>query len=95
MTISAPNPRFSATVEVVLFISLLLSKNGFITIPSGNDFCIKAILSFTLLITSLEFSPFNIITIPPTASPLPSFVKAPYLTKLPYLTPATSLIKIG
>ena len=77
ITISAPNDRFSATVDVVLLISLLRSRKGFITTPSGNDFCIKAIRSFTSLITSFEFSPFSIITIPPTASPFPSLVKAP------------------
>ncbi len=38
ITIKAPIPRFSATVEVVLFISLLLSRNGFMLMPSGSDF---------------------------------------------------------
>ena len=77
ITISAPIPRFSATVLVVLLIILLRSRKGLMTTPSGNDFCIKAIRSFTAFITSLEFSPFSIITMPPTASPFPSLVKAP------------------
>ncbi len=95
ITISAPSERFSATVDVVLFISLLRSRKGSIFTPSGKDFWIKAIRSFTSLITSFEFSPFNIITIPPTASPLPFLVNAPYRKKLPYFTSATSLIKTG
>ena len=38
ITINAPKARFSATVDVVLFISLLLSKKGLIDTPSGKDF---------------------------------------------------------
>ena len=50
-------------------IGLVLSKNGSITTPSGNIFCISAILSFTLFTTNEAFSPFNIITTAPATSP--------------------------
>ncbi len=42
ITIKQPKIRFSAMVKVVFPISSLLSKNGFILIPGGNEDCICA-----------------------------------------------------
>ena len=69
MTIKAPSNKFVSTVLMALLTILVLSKKGSITTPSGNIFCISAILSFTLLTTKEEFSPFNIITTAPATSP--------------------------
>ena len=77
MTMSPPSSKLLVTVEVVSDISSLRSRNGFIDTPSGRDFSIWVILSFTFSTTSLEFAPFSIITIPPTVSPSPFLVSAP------------------
>ena len=69
ITIKAPSNKLVATVLMALFTIFVLSKNGSITIPSGSDFSIEAILAFTLSMTNLLFSPFNIITTAPATSP--------------------------
>ena len=38
ITIKAPSNKFCSTVPMALFTILVLSKNGSITTPSGNDF---------------------------------------------------------
>ena len=69
ITMSAPSNKLVSTVLMALFTILVLSKNGSITTPSGNIFCISAILSFTLFTTKEAFSPFSIITTAPATSP--------------------------
>ena len=69
-TINAPSIRFFSTVPMALSTIFVRSRNGSITTPSGNDFCICTIRSFTFLITSLLLAPFNIITTAPATSPL-------------------------
>ena len=76
-TINAPSIRFVLIVLTVWSISLVLSIKGSIATPSGNDFLICSMRSFTSRTTSWVFPSFNIITIPPTSSPLPSLVTAP------------------
>ena len=94
-TISAPSNKLVSTVLMALFTILVLSKNGSMTTPSGNIFCISAILSFTLFTTKEEFSPFSIITTAPATSPSSLYVMAPYLIAYPYCTLAMSLINRG
>ena len=76
-TINAPSIRLVCTVLIALSTKTVLSINASISTPSGSDFLICSILSFTTLTTSPLFSPLSIITIPETSSPLPSLVTAP------------------
>ena len=69
ITIKAPSNKLVSTVLMALLTIFVLSKKGSMTTPSGNIFCISAILSFTLFTTKDEFSPFNIITTAPATSP--------------------------
>ena len=69
MTIKAPSAKLVSIVRMALLTILVLSKKGSITTPSGNVFSMSAILSFTFLMTSLLFAPFNIITMAPATSP--------------------------
>ena len=94
-TISAPSTKFVSTVRIARSTKFVRSRKGSTIISGGSDFCIVTIFSLTRFTTSAEFSPFSIITIPPTASLSPLYVKAPYLTALPIRVSATSLISIG
>ena len=76
ITMRAPSKRFVFTVLVVLSIRELRSRNGFISKPSGKDFCTFFMRSCTFWMTELGFDPLSISTIPPTAS-CPSWVNAP------------------
>ena len=80
ITINPPSKRLEDTVLVVFSIKDALSIKGLILIPFGKDFSISTTRSFTLAITSLEFSPLNINIIPPTASPSPFLVNDPKRT---------------
>ena len=95
MTINAPSIKLVVTVLVVLAIKELLSKKGSIVTPSGSDFPISCIRFLTAVITLSEFAPFSIKIIPPTASPFPSLVNAPYLMASPKRTFATFLMVMG
>ncbi|MCY1367658.1 hypothetical protein D9M69_546020 [compost metagenome] len=77
MTISAPSIKLVCTVWMALLTNFVRSINGSIETPSGSDFLICSIFSFTLLTTSPLFSPLSIMTMPLTSSPLPSLVTAP------------------
>ncbi|MNE25381.1 hypothetical protein D3C80_1187100 [compost metagenome] len=68
ITIKAPSARFFETVFIALSTNLVRSKNGSISKPSGKVLEICSIRVFTFLITFEEFSPFSIITTPPTTS---------------------------
>ena len=80
MTINPPSNRLEETVLVVFSIKEALSIKGLMLMPFGKDFSISTTRSFTLAITSLEFSPLSINIIPPTASPSPFLVKEPKRT---------------
>ncbi len=90
ITISPPATRLWAMVFSTRFTSCVRSMKGSITTPSGRLFCICAIRSFTLRLTSWKFSPFSIIAIPATTSPSPLRVTAPKRVAEPSCTFATS-----
>ena len=77
MTMRAPSSKFFETVLMALLTIFVRSKKGSITTPSGNVFSICIIFSFTLSMTRLLLSPFNIITMPPATSPSSLYVMAP------------------
>ncbi|MNU83141.1 hypothetical protein D3C71_728350 [compost metagenome] len=95
MTIKAPSIRFFSTVLIALSMSLVLSLKASIATPSGSDFSICVIFSFTRFTTSELFSPLSIMATPLTSSPFPSLVTAPKRVLAPMRTVATSRIKIG
>ena len=69
ITINAPSIKFFETVEIALLTNFVLSKYALTSTPAGSVFSICCIRSLTKPITFDEFAPFNIKTIPPTASP--------------------------
>ena len=94
-TIKAPSSRFFSTVLIVRSTNMERSRKEVTATPSGSDFLICSIFSFTSATTAPPFSPLSIITIPDTSSPSPSLVTAPYRVLLPICTLDTSLINIG
>ena len=95
ITINAPSIKFFSTVPIALLTNSVLSKYGSIKISSGSECWMIGIFALIRLTTSLLFSPFNIITTPPTASTLPLKVSAPYRVAYPKPTSAISFIKTG
>ena len=77
ITINAPSIRFFETVEIALFTNFVRSKYTSISTPSGKVCLICSMRSLTCSITLDELAPFNIRTIPPTASPVVLYVNAP------------------
>ena len=77
ITINAPSIKLVSTVPMARFTNPVRSTKGSISISAGKDFLIVSILAFTLATTSALLAPFNIITIPPTASRCPLYVNAP------------------
>ena len=63
--------------------------------PAGSVFWISAIRAFTRVATSFPFSPWSMMTMPATVSPLPSRVTAPLRGRGPTPTSATSPTRIG
>ena len=63
--------------------------------PAGRVFSISAIRAFTRVATSFPFSPWSMMTMPATVSPLPSRVTAPLLGRGPVPTSATSPTRTG
>ena len=63
--------------------------------PAGSVFWISAIRAFTRVATSFPFSPWSMMTMPATVSPLPSRVTAPLRGSGPTPTSATSPRRIG
>jgi hypothetical protein len=58
--------------------------------PCGSVACALAMAVLTRATTSWAFSPFSMITMPATVSPLPSRVTAPWRGSAPITTSATS-----
>ena len=95
MTIRPPSMRLCAMVPSTLSTRSVRSMNGSMITPSGNDFCICLIRSFTFLLTSWKFSPLSMMAIPATTSPSPFRVTAPKRVACPSCTLAMSPILTG
>ena len=69
ITISAPSARLRVTVPMACFTSLVRSRKGSMSTPSGSVFWMVAMRVFTALITAEELAPLSMSTSAPTTSP--------------------------
>ena len=94
-TMSPPSMRLRPMVPSTRFTRLVRSMKGSTTTPSGSDFCICVMRSFTRAITSWKFSPLSMMAMPATTSPSPLRVTAPKRVACPSCTVATSAMRTG